>query len=108
MAHLDVEKAMRKFRRNEIWKAKKAVFDNFTYNLQKLLIFYLKDRAGSMSVVTNPAASQISTEYEDSNSDEEGISGSAQTHLVFNLAELVNVMDDRFSFLTPSFSTIWI
>jgi hypothetical protein len=51
----------------------------------------------------NHADSDISTVDEDSESDEEVISGSAQTHNVFNLAGLASVMDDGYAVFTPSF-----
>jgi hypothetical protein len=56
------------------------------------------------STKENHAASDISTADEDSGSDKELISGSAQTHSVFNLAELASIMDDVYAFFNPVFS----
>lgn len=44
--------------------------------------------------------SDISTLNVESDSDEELVSGSAQAHSVFNLAELARVMDDVYAFCT--------
>lgn len=65
-----------------------------------------------MNPTTNDedVASDISSDDEDSASEEEMISGSAQTHSVFNLAELALVMDDGddgFAFFTLSFSLLF-
>lgn len=61
-----------------------------------------------MSVNTTPnenhAALHTSTVDEDSGSDQELISGSAQTHSVFNFAELASAMDDEYAFSALSFS----
>jgi hypothetical protein len=51
----------------------------------------------------NHATSHITTVDEESGSDEELISGSAQSHSVFNLVELATVMDKGYAFLAPSF-----
>ena len=58
------------------------------------------EKASSPAITTTPnrnhAESGISTLDVESDSDEEIVSGSAQTHQVFNLVELSRAMDDAY------------
>lgn len=97
MAGLDVSKTMEKIRRKEIWNAKKAVCDDL-FSVAKLFISPLQEKACSTSMKPtsneNDVVSDESTMDGDSESGDEIISGSAQNHLVFNLAELARVLED--------------
>ncbi|KIJ96341.1 hypothetical protein K443DRAFT_124497 [Laccaria amethystina LaAM-08-1] len=80
MAHLNTSKVMDKFRRSEIWRTEKV------------------ERTSSTSAtIEEDVVSDTSTLDELSDSDEEVVSGSAQTACVYNMGELAHVLDEEVS-----------
>lgn len=65
-----------------------------TFSLTSLL--YEKASSPAITTTTNHTESSISTLDLESDSDDEIVSGSAQSHQVFNLVELTRAMDDAY------------
>lgn len=100
MTALNTSKTLEKFRRNEMWKATKAVCNNNSFSVTLSLTSLPYEKASSPAITPttnrNHAESSISTLDLESDSDEEIVSGAAQTHQVFNLAQLGHAMDDAY------------
>ena len=108
MTTLNTSKTLEKFCHSEIWKATKAVCNNNSFSVTLSLTSLPYEKASSPAITTttdrNHAESSISMLDLESDSDEEIVSGSAQTLQVFNIAELGHVMDDMYEFHHHSIS----